>query len=60
MSAHLVDKTTLILDLVWHVEVIQTVSPAQLLDNVRPQEIKTNIEDGSETLLVSDIHEVGQ
>ena len=60
MSAHLVDKTALILDLVWHVEVIQTVSPAQLLDNVRPQEIEANVEDSSEAFLVADIHEVGQ
>ena len=57
---YLVNKSTLVLDLVWHVEVVQTVSPAQLLDDIRPQEIKADVKDGGEALLVTDIHEVGQ
>lgn len=60
MSTHLLNKGTLILDLVWHIKVIQTVSPAQLLDNVGPQEIEADVEDGSETFLIPDIHEVAQ
>lgn len=60
MQAHLLDKGTLILDLVWHVKVIQTMSPTQLLDNIGSQEIEADIEDCSETFLVTDVHEVGQ
>lgn len=60
VSTYLVNKCALILDLVRHVEVIQPVSPAQLLNNIRPQEIEADIKDGSETLLVADIHEVCQ
>lgn len=59
-STHLVNKCALILDLVRHVEVIQTASPAQFLNHIRPQKIEADVEDGSETLLVTDIHEVGQ
>jgi len=60
MATYLVNKSALVLDLVRHVEVIQTVPPAQLLDNIRPQEIEADIKDGGEALLVTDIHEVGQ
>ena len=60
MLTYLVDKGPLILNLVRHVEVVQAMPPAQLLNNVRPQEVKADVENGSEALLVANIHEVGQ
>ena len=60
VSTHLIDKGALVLDLIRHVEVIQSVPPAQLLDNIRPQEVEADIEHSGEAFLVTDIHEVGQ
>ena len=59
-STDLINKSALILDLVRHVKVVQPVSPAQLLDDVSPQEIEADIEDSGEALLVADVHEVSQ
>ena len=46
------------LDLVRHVEVVETVLPRRLLDNVRPEEVEARVEHRREALLVANVHEV--
>ena len=50
----------LALKLVGHVEVIQSMLPRQLLDNIRPQEVEANVEKRRKTFFVANIHKIRQ
>lgn len=56
----LFDQRALYLNFIWHVEVIETMLPWELLDDIGPKQVEANEQQCSKAFFVTDVNEVGQ